>query len=79
MVGAPGVKKTSRDYQDRGWLVEGLCFFLGQHIVFARRQSALLKKEGAVRKGEVRKCTSATHDLGYYRRVVKILSRFFPF
>jgi hypothetical protein len=45
-----------------------LCFFLGrQHIVFKLRQSALLKKEEAVSKGEKEKCTSATHDLGYYR------------
>jgi hypothetical protein len=27
MVSAPGNKKTSRDFQDRGWLVEGCAFF----------------------------------------------------
>ena len=53
-----------------------MCFLGRQHIVFARRRSALLKKEEAVGKGEIEKCTSATHDLGYYRQVVKILSRF---
>jgi hypothetical protein len=25
MIPAPGNKKTSRDFQDRGWLVEGVC------------------------------------------------------
>jgi endoglucanase len=52
-----------------------LCFLGRQHIVFARRRSALLKEEEAVGKGEVEKCTSATHDLDYYRQVVKSLSR----
>jgi hypothetical protein len=47
-----------------------LCFSLGlQHVVFKLRRSALLKKEEAVGKGEKEKCTSATHDLGYYRRL----------
>jgi len=70
-------QKTSRDiFRIAAGSLKVLCFFLGrQHIVFARRQSALLKKEEAVGKGEVEKCTSATHNLGYYRRVVKILSR----
>jgi hypothetical protein len=25
MIPTPGNKKTSRDFQDRGWLVEGVC------------------------------------------------------
>jgi hypothetical protein len=63
MVRAPDNKKPAATFQDRGWLVEGVVLFLScQHIVFARRQSALLKKEEAVGKGEVEKCTSATHD-----------------
>jgi hypothetical protein len=49
---------------NRGWLVEGFVLFLGQHLVFTLRQSALLKKEVAVSKGEVEKCASANHDLG---------------
>jgi hypothetical protein len=57
-------KKTSRDFQDRGWLVEGIVLFLGQHFGFKLRQSALLKKEEAVCKGEIEKCASATHKLG---------------
>jgi hypothetical protein len=40
-----------------------LCFFLGhQHFIFKLRRSALLRKEVAVSKGEIEKCTSATHD-----------------
>jgi hypothetical protein len=27
MIPAPGNKKTSRDFQDRGWLVEGVVLF----------------------------------------------------
>jgi len=27
MIPTPGNKKTSRDFQDRGWLVEGVCAF----------------------------------------------------
>jgi hypothetical protein len=27
MISTPGNKKTSRDFQDRGWLVEGCAFY----------------------------------------------------
>jgi len=80
MVRAPGKQKTSRDFLGSRLARLKVLVLLGcQHIVFARRRSALLKKEEAVGKGEVEKCTSATHDLGYYRQVVKTLSRIFPF
>jgi hypothetical protein len=71
------IKKTSRDFQDRGWLVEGIVLVLSgrQHIVFKLRRSALLRKEVAERKGEIEIITSAHHDLGYYRRRSKFLSR----
>jgi hypothetical protein len=61
-------KKTSREFfRIAAGSLKVLCFSLGlQHFVFKLRRSALLKKEEAVSKGE--KCTSATHDLGYYRR-----------
>jgi hypothetical protein len=56
------IKKTSRDFRIAAGSLKVLCFLLGcQHIVFKLRQSALLKKEGAVSKGEVEKCTSANH------------------
>jgi len=62
-------KKTSRDFQDRGWLVEGVVlFFRSSALRFKLRRSALPGKEEAVSKGEVEKCASAQHDLGYYRR-----------
>jgi hypothetical protein len=76
MIPTPGNKKTSRDFQDRGWLVEGVVLLSGrQHIVFKLRRSALLRKEVAERKGEIVKIASAHHDLGYYRSVLKSLSR----
>jgi hypothetical protein len=28
MIPTPGNKKTSRDFQDRGWLVEGVVLFI---------------------------------------------------
>jgi hypothetical protein len=34
---APGNKKTSRDFQDRGWLVEGVVLLGRQHIGFKLR------------------------------------------
>jgi hypothetical protein len=68
----PGVvdkKKQPRLFRIAAGSLKVLCFFLGlQHIVFKLRRSALLVKEEAVSKGEVEKCTSANHDLGYYRR-----------
>ena len=66
---APGVKKPAATFRIAAGSLKVLCFLLRlQHFVFKLRRSALLKKEEAVGKGEVEKCTSATHDLGYYRR-----------
>src|SRR5688572_18368704 len=68
MVPAPGIKKPAAKFRIAAGSLKVLCFFSGhQHIVFKLRQSALLKKEEAVCKGEKEKCTSAIHDLGYYR------------
>jgi hypothetical protein len=64
MVRAPGNKKPAAIFRFAAGSLKVLCFLLGQHIVFVRRPSALLKKEEAVGKSEVEKCTSATHDLG---------------
>jgi hypothetical protein len=61
-------KKPAASFKDRGWLVEGVVLFLGlQHLDFKLRRPALLVKEVAEGKGEVEKCTSAIHNLGYYR------------
>jgi len=79
MIPAPGNKKTSRDFQDRGWLVEGVVLLSGrQHIVFKLRRSALLRKEVAEGKGEIEKVASAHHrDLGYYRHAAKTRQEIF--
>jgi hypothetical protein len=65
MVRAPGNKKNQpRHLGIAAGSLKVLCFSLGrQHIVFARRRSALLKKEEAEGKCEIEKCTSATHNL----------------
>src|SRR5436190_2993203 len=77
MIQSSGRKKTSRDFQDRGWLVEGIVLFSRSAPRFQTSPSALLKKEVAVSKGEIEKCTSATHSSGNYRKESTGLSRFF--
>jgi hypothetical protein len=61
-------KKPAATFRIAAGSLKVLCFLLGQHLVFKLRQSALLKKEEAVSKGEIEKCTSATHKLSYYRK-----------
>jgi hypothetical protein len=52
----PSNKKPATTFGIAAGSLKVLCFFLGcQHIVFKLRQSALLKKEVAVSKGEVEK------------------------
>jgi hypothetical protein len=67
MIPAPGNKKPAATFRIAAGSLKVLCFLSGQHIVFKLRRSALLRKEEAVGKGEVEKCASANHDLGYYR------------
>jgi hypothetical protein len=65
IIPAPGNKKASRDFRIAAGSLKVLCFISGrQHIVFKLRRSALLRKEEAVRKGEIEKCASANHNLG---------------
>jgi hypothetical protein len=69
-------KNQPRFFRIAAGSLKVLCFLLGrQHIGFKLRPSALLKKEEAVGKGEVEVCASAIHNLGYYRKEAKFLSR----
>jgi hypothetical protein len=65
MIPTPGNKKPAATFRIAAGSLKVLCFLSGrQHIVFKLRRSAPLRKEEAVSKGEVEKCTSANHDLG---------------
>src|SRR5215213_7657847 len=75
----PGnTKKPAATFRIAAGSLKVLCFFLGrQHFVFKLRRSALLRKEVAVSKGEIEKCTSANHDsatIGSPQKPVKTFS-----
>ena len=58
-------KKNQPRLLDRGWHVESVVLFIRQ-LAHRLQISPVrsLRKEEAVRKGEVEKCTSAIHDRG---------------
>ena len=65
MIKLREIKNQPRLFRIAAGSLKVLCFLLGrQHIGFKLRRSALLKKEGAVGKGEVEVCASAIHNLG---------------